>query len=211
VQAQRFLPVGLTAPPSEVPATAPLVNNHAAGDTIEIVLPDGSRVRVGSGVNLSALAPCHDSAARMIALPSNVRVWLACGHTYLRCGFDGLASQAQQQLRHDPFGGQFFVFRGERGDLIKVLCWDGQEPCLFAKRPEKGRFVWPQAKEGAVSLTPARLSMLLEGIDWRMKARTWRPELAKEPMRWRWRPGAGSGSVWSHTTREQKMGIESRP
>jgi transposase len=43
---------------------------------------------------------------------------------------------------------------------------------------EKGRFAWPQAKDGAVFLTPAQLSMLLEGIDWRMPARTWRPELA---------------------------------
>jgi transposase len=102
----------------------------------------------------------------MIALPSNVRVWLACGHTDMRRGFDGLASQVQQHLGHDPFNGQFFVFRGKRGDLIKVLCWDGQGLCLFAKRLEKGRFVWPQAKEGAVSLTPAQLSMLLEGIDW---------------------------------------------
>jgi transposase len=64
------------------------------------------------------------------------------------------------------------------GDLIKILSWDGQGLCLFAKRLERGRFVWPQAKEGAVSLTPAQLSMLLEGIDWRMPARTWRPELA---------------------------------
>ena len=71
-----------------------------------------------------------------------------------------------------------FVFRGRRGDLIKVLCWDGQGLCLFAKRLEKGRFVWPQSKDGAVSLTPAQLSMLLEGIDWRAPARTWRPELA---------------------------------
>jgi len=103
----------------------------------------------------------------MIALPSNVRVWLACGHTDMRRGFDGLASQVQQHLGHDPFNGQFFVFRGKRGDLIKILSWDGQGLCLFAKRLEKGRFVWPQAKEGAVSLTPAQLSMLLEGIDWR--------------------------------------------
>ncbi len=110
----------------------------------------------------------------MIALPSNVRVWLACGRTDMRRGFDGLASQVQQRLGHDPFNGQFFVFRGRRGHLIKVLCWDGQGLCLFAK----GRFIWPQAKEGAVSLTPAQLSMLLEGIDWRMPARTWRPELA---------------------------------
>jgi transposase len=27
-------------------------------------------------------------------------------------------------------------------------------------------------------LTPAQLSMLLEGIDWRHPARTWQPELA---------------------------------
>jgi transposase len=63
------------------------------------------------------------------------------------------------------------------GDLIKVLSWDGQGLCLFAKRLEKGRFIWPQAKDGTVSLTAAQLSMLLEGIDWRMPTRSWRPEM----------------------------------
>ena len=77
-----------------------------------------------------------------------------------------------------PFSGQLFAFRGRRGDLVKVLSWDGQGLCLYAKRMEKGRFVWPQAREGAVSLTAAQLSMLLEGIDWRMPVRTWRPEMA---------------------------------
>ena len=48
----------------------------------------------------------------------------------------------------------------------------------MAKRLEKGRFVWPQAKDGVVSLTPAQLSMLFEGIDWRMPAWTVRPEAA---------------------------------
>jgi transposase len=64
------------------------------------------------------------------------------------------------------------------GDLIKILCWDGQGLCLFSKRLEKGRFIWPQARDGSISLTAAQLSMLLEGIDWRMPARTWQPELA---------------------------------
>lgn len=114
----------------------------------------------------------------MIAPPPNVHMWLACGHTDMRRGFDGLSSQVRQQLGKDPFSGQLFVFRGRRGDLIKVLCWDGQGLCLFSKRLEKGRFVWPQAKNGTVSLTAAQLSMLLEGIDWRMPARTWRPEMA---------------------------------
>ena len=114
----------------------------------------------------------------MIAPPSGARVWLAAGVTDMRKGFDGLAALVQQRLGQDPFNGQLFVFRGRRGDLVKVLSWDGQGLCLYAKRMEKGRFVWPQAKDGAVSLTAAQLSMLLEGIDWRMPVRSWRPEMA---------------------------------
>jgi transposase len=114
----------------------------------------------------------------MISPSPNVHVWLACGHTDMRRGFDGLSSQVQQQLSRDPFSGELVVFRGRRGDLIKILCWDGQGLCLFSKRLEKSRFIWPQAKDGTVSLTAAQLSMLLEGIDWRMPVRTWRPQLA---------------------------------
>ena len=47
--------------------------------------------------------------------------------------------------------------------------------CLFSKRLEKGRFVWPAAMDGKIALTPAQLAMLLEGIDWRLPLRTWRP------------------------------------
>ena len=67
---------------------------------------------------------------------------------------------------------------GRCGYLLKALWWDGQGLCLFAKRLEKGRFVWPSAAAGSVVLTPAQLSMLLEGIDWRMPLRTWRPQRA---------------------------------
>jgi transposase len=114
----------------------------------------------------------------MIAPRPGVRVWLAAGVTDMRKGFDGLAALVRQHLGQDPFSGQLFACRGRRGDLVKVLSWDGQGLCLYAKRMEKGRFVWPQAKDGAVSLTAAQLSMLLEGIDWRMPVRTWRPEMA---------------------------------
>jgi transposase len=55
------------------------------------------------------------------------------------------------------------LFRGRRGDLIKVIWFDGQGSCLFSKRLERGRFVWPAAKDGKVALTPAQLAMLLEG------------------------------------------------
>jgi transposase len=108
----------------------------------------------------------------VIGIPGNVRVYLACGVTDMRKGFDGLAARVQLTLQLDPHGGALFVFRGRRGDLIKVLWWDGQGLCLFAKRLEHGRFLWPQAKDGSVVLTAAQLSMLLEGIDWRAPRRS---------------------------------------
>ena len=111
----------------------------------------------------------------MIPVPSNTRVWLAAGFTDMRRGFNTLAAQAEQVLASDPYSGHLFVFRGRRGDLVKIIWWDGQGACLFAKRLEKGRFVWPSAADGKVSVTAAQLAMLLEGIDWRMPSRTWRP------------------------------------
>jgi transposase len=114
----------------------------------------------------------------MITVPAGVRVYLAMGPTDLRRGFDGLSMLVQEQLKLDPFSGHLFAFRGRRGGLVKLLYWDGQGLCLFSKRLEKGRFVWPITKEGAVTLTPAQLSMLLEGIDWRTPQRTWTPQVA---------------------------------
>jgi transposase len=114
----------------------------------------------------------------MIGPPSHTQIWIAAGVTDLRRGFMGLSALVQSQLEQSPMSGQVFVFRGRRGDLIKVLWFDGDGLCLFAKRLERGRFVWPQASNGKVALTRAQLSMLLEGIDWRRPQRTWDPQLA---------------------------------
>jgi transposase len=114
----------------------------------------------------------------MIGLPAGVKVFLACGATDMRKGLDSLAVQVQTILQQDPFSGHVFVFRGRRGDLIKALYWDTQGLCLFMKRLEKGRFIWPSPADGVAHLSAAQLAMLLEGIDWRAPRRTWRPELA---------------------------------
>ena len=114
----------------------------------------------------------------MIGLPPGSRIWLAAGVTDMRRGMDGLASLVQTALQEDPFAGHLFVFRGRRGDLVKVLWWSGDGMNLYAKRLERGRFVWPQAATGSVHLSAAQLSMLLEGIDWRRPQRTWQPRAA---------------------------------
>lgn len=114
----------------------------------------------------------------LIGVPTGTRVWLAAGVTDMRKGFDGLAALVQAQLAEDVFAGHIFVFRGRRGDKIKLLWWSGDGMCLFAKRLERGCFIWPQADTGTVHLTTAQLSMLLEGIDWSRPERTWSPTLA---------------------------------
>ena len=108
----------------------------------------------------------------MIGLPSGTKIWLAAGVTDMRAGMNGLAAKVEAALAEDPYCGHVFVFRGRRGDMLKVLWWSGDGLCLLAKRLERGRFVWPQANSGSVSLTQAQLSMLLEGIDWRHTVRT---------------------------------------
>ena len=114
----------------------------------------------------------------MITPPAGMRVWLACGRTDMRKGIDGLAMLAQQVLKENPFDGALFAFRGRRGGMVKLLWYDGQGMCLFSKRLERGHFVWPVTETGRVALTPAQLSMLLEGIDWRMARRERHPDLA---------------------------------
>ena len=111
----------------------------------------------------------------MIPVPTGVRVWLATGHTDMRCGFPGLALKVQEVLKRNPLGGHLFVFRGRRGDLIKVIWHDGDGACLFTKRLEKGRFIWPSPADGVVAISPAQLGYLLSGIDWRHPRATWRP------------------------------------
>lgn len=108
----------------------------------------------------------------MIGPHAGTRVWLAAGVTDMRCGIDSLAAKVHTVLAEDPYAGHVFAFRGRRGDLVKLLWNDGDGMCLLAKRLERGRFVWPQADSGSVSLSVAQLSMLLEGIDWRRPERT---------------------------------------
>src|SRR4051794_3988244 len=88
---------------------------------------------------------------------------------------DPNTAQIQEVLKHDPLSGHLFCFRGRRGDLLKVIWHDGQGACLFTKRLERGRFLWPSPADGAVTISPAQLSYLLSGIDWRAPQETWRP------------------------------------
>ena len=114
----------------------------------------------------------------MIQLPSGTRVYVTCKPTDMRKGMNGLGAEVANVLKMDPYSRHLFVFRSKGGDYVKMLHWDGSGMCLFAKRLERGRFVWPPIKEGCMDLSPAQLSILLEGMDWR---RTIEPERPRMP------------------------------
>ena len=127
----------------------------------------------------------------MISVPSGVRVWLAVGRTDMRPGMNGLALQVQEAMGRDPHAGDLYVFRGRRGDLIKNFWHDGLGMSLYAKRLEGGWFIWPSPADGVVSITPAQLAYLLDGIDWRKPA-SHLPSAAGRLTSWR----RASGSIF---------------
>jgi len=114
----------------------------------------------------------------MIPIPSGVRVWIATGHTDMRRGMQSLALTVQESLSAIPHAGDLYIFRGRRGDLVKILWHDGIGLSLYAKRLDRGKFIWPSSDGGAVSISAAQMAYMLEGIDWRNPQLTWRPKSA---------------------------------
>lgn len=115
----------------------------------------------------------------MIALPSGVRVYIACGVTDMRRGMVGLAMLVQQGLDANPFDGGVYAFRGRRAGLIKLIWHDGVGLCMLTKRLEQGQFAWPSTTStGRIALTAPQLAALLDGCEWRAPVPRLRPELA---------------------------------
>jgi transposase len=115
-------------------------------------------------------------SAEVIGPSGAVRVMVATKPVDFRKGAEGLAALVRETMTADPFSGAVYVFRAKRADRVKLIFWDGTGVCLFAKRLEDGKFRWPRIQDGVIRLSPAQLSALLEGLDWR------RVHVANEPL-----------------------------
>lgn len=82
----------------------------------------------------------------------------------MRKSFHGLLALVQQVFRQeDPYAGSLFVFVNRRGNFLKALAWDRTGFVLYAKRLERGRFVFP-SEATAQELSERALRFLLDGI-----------------------------------------------
>lgn len=101
---------------------------------------------------------------------SNRRIFLATEAMDMRRGIDRLAGWVESHLSADPYAGDMFVFLSRNLQRVKILVWDMSGYWLCMKRLESGRFSRPRKRvletgEAAVSLSPAELGLLFEGID----------------------------------------------
>ena len=170
--AAGFAQVLIVLAESPTPTTANGVMSSAE-PAIEIEFAGkGPRSHTGVGSGGIGGGRRQGSVAATIPIPSGVRMWLAVGHTDVRRGMNSLAVQVQEVLGRDPHADDLYVFRGKRGHLIKILWHDGIGMSLYAKRLERGRFIWPSPADGMVAITAAQLAYMLDGIDRRNPVRT---------------------------------------
>ncbi len=102
----------------------------------------------------------------MIGISGGRRILLAAQPIDFRKGMDTIAALVAEVLKADPFCGDVFIFRPKRCDRLKILVWDGSGLILATKRLEEGGFCWPPVRNGTIQLSPAQMSMLLEGLAW---------------------------------------------
>ena len=121
--APSFLPVEVVSSPVPDPVAAPHDDRGRA-----VQWASGERDRF---VRCRVVVPSGARACSMIPVPGSTRVWLCAGVTDMRRGFPGLSAQVDQILKADPYSGHLFAFRGRRGDMVKLIWWDGQGACLF--------------------------------------------------------------------------------
>ena len=120
----------------------------------------------------------------MLSFGSTARIYVATAPTDLRKGFDGLSALVKRDLGCDPMSGGLYVFLNRKLTQMRVLFWDRDGYCFFAKRLEQGTFRRMKAGDGGtvIEIDAAELAMLLAGIDAKSVRRRKRYASAKIPM-----------------------------
>jgi transposase len=99
-------------------------------------------------------------------LPSDVAIYVATTPVDLRAGFDRLSGLGER-WGADARDGALYIFRNQRGTMLKVLFADRTGLCILFKRLDRGKFPLPTViAPGAtrVEISASELQILLEGI-----------------------------------------------
>lgn len=107
----------------------------------------------------------------MIALSSDVRVFLYRQPTDMRKSFNGLIALTEAVLQQDPLSGSLFVFLNRRRDRMKILYWANSGFCIWYQQLQQGTYQLPvhetlnEQQRETLEVTRSQLSLILDGID----------------------------------------------
>ena len=102
----------------------------------------------------------------MFGLGTATKIYLSVEAVDMRKGFEGLFGLVRDHLGRDPLSGHLFLFTNRTRTRLKALVWDGSGLWVCAKRLERGRFRWPEARDTrSLSMRPEELAMLINGMD----------------------------------------------
>ena len=102
----------------------------------------------------------------MFGLGMATKIYLGVEAVDMRKGFEGLFGLVRDHLGQYPLSGHLFLFTNRRRTRLKALVWDGSGLWVCAKRLERGRFRWPEARDvRSLSMRPEELAMLVNGMD----------------------------------------------
>jgi len=98
-------------------------------------------------------------------LPGQTKVYIAIGHTDMRKSVNGLSQLVAENFDINIFSGNLFAFCNRQRDIIKILFWDKNGFCIWYKRLEKDRFIWPKSERDVIDIDSCQMSWLLAGLD----------------------------------------------
>lgn len=101
----------------------------------------------------------------MITFPKSRRIFLRPGFTDLRKSVNGLSLMAQEDMKKQIAGGDYFVFCNRRRSLLKILYYETNGFCLWYKRLDEQQFPWPEDEMAVCELKHREIAWLLKGID----------------------------------------------
>lgn len=82
-----------------------------------------------------------------------------------RKSYKGLSAIIEQELGHNAFSGELYVFINRQHNKLKALFWEDNGFVLYYKALAEEKFRWPRSDQETLRITGQQMNWLLDGYD----------------------------------------------